>query len=200
MKKLLLPALVVLIGFTPTFAQSFADGTNLVSLGFGLPPAQRIKDDFNKNYKNFIDYKLNNYGTILAKYEHGLHENFGLGLNLEYSGAAASFKYDDSNLFRYERKVRSSLYGFYLRINGHLPLGEKLDIYGGLGLGYTYSIKKYQDSNPDPDVNIQHTEKIFDFDQQATLGLRFMIRENMGIFGELGWATTYGQVGCTFKF
>lgn len=181
-------------------AQPFEDGTNLISLGFGIPPAQRITNDFNKSYKNYIDYRLNNYGTVLLKYEHGLLEYFGMGLNVEYSGAAVSYKYDDTNLLRYERKVKTNVFDFYARFNGHYPVGEKLDLYAGLGLGYEYAISKYTDTNPNPLVNVNQTQKVLDFDYQATIGARFMIKETLGIFAEAGWATTTGQIGFTFKF
>ncbi len=183
-----------------SFSQPFEDGTNVLSLGFGTPPAQRIKNDFNKNYKNFIDYKLNNYGTILLKYEHGLLEYFGMGINLEYSGARVSYKYDDTNQLRYERKIKANVFDFYARFNAHYPIGEKLDLYAGLGLGYEYYIGKYTDSNPNQLVNIQQTEKILDFDYQATIGARFMIKEKIGIFAEAGWATTTGQIGFSIIF
>lgn len=200
MKRILLALILFTSISSAGYAQSFEDGTNLISIGFGIPPAQRITNDFNKNYKNYIDYRLNNYGTVLLKYEHGLLEYFGMGLNIEYSGAAVSYKYDDTNLLRYERKIKSNAFNFYARFNGHYPLGDKLDIYGGLGLGYAYTINKYTDTNPNSAVNIQQTEKILDFDYQGTLGLRFMIKDNIGIFGEAGWATTTGQIGISFKF
>lgn len=180
-------------------AQSFDDATNLISVGFGIPPAQRLTNDFSKSYKNYIDYRLNNYGTVLLKYERGLLENFGMGLNVEYSGAAVSYKYDDTNLLRYERKVKTNVFNFYTRFNVHYPVGEKLDLYAGLGLGYEYSISKYTDSNPTL-VDVNQTQKVLDFDYQATIGARFMLKETLGIFAEAGWATTNGQIGISFKF
>lgn len=182
-----------------TFAQSFDDGANIISVGFGIPPSQRIENDFHSKYSSFIDYKLNNYGTAVLKYEHGLHQNFGLGLNTEYSGASVSYKYDDSNAYRYERKVKANVFGFYARFNGHLPVNDKFDIYGGMGLGYSYTINKKSDSNPNPDTNTSSTEKILDFDYQGTIGLRFMVKDKIGLFAEVGWATTIAQVGFAFK-
>ena len=183
-----------------SFSQSFDDGTNLVFIGFGIPPAERITNDFNQLYKKYIDYKLNNYGTFELKYEHGLHKYFGLGLNMEYSAASVSYKYDDINTLRYERKIKANVWGFYARLNGHVPVLDKLDLYGGVGLGYLYTINKYDDTNPNPNVNIKQKQTILDFDYQFTIGARFMVKEGIGLFVEGGWATTPAQIGVVMKF
>lgn len=197
----LIAAIILSIAFSGNIlAQAFDDGTNLLFLGFGIPPSERIKNDFNKDYKNYIDYKFKNYGTGVLKYEHGLHKYFGLGLNLEYSGASVTYKYDDSNTLRFERNIKSNMFGFYGRINGHLPIGEKLDISAGIGLGYLYTVNKFNDTNPNPTTNTQQKQTILDFDYQFTASARIMIKDNIGLFLEVGWATTPGQLGIVFKF
>lgn len=182
------------------FGQSFGDGANIISLGFGLPPGQNINQQYDP-YKNFINYKFYNYGTVVLKYEHGFHKYFGCGLNLEYSNTSANFQYDDiSSSLRYQRKISSNIIGAYLHINGHFPIKERFDIYGGFGLGYLYTINKYMDTNPNANINSQQNSKILDFNFQATLGLRYMIKPGFGLFGEIGYATTVCQLGFAFKF
>lgn len=201
MRKISYIILISIIASSASFAQSFDDGTNLFSIGFGIPPSQRITNDFNKNYKDNYDYRLKNYGTVILKYEHGLIKYFGMGLNVEYSGAAVSYKYSNiPNGTLYENNIKSNVFDFYARFNGHLPVTDKFDLYAGVGLGYEYSISKYSDSNPVPDLNVSHVDKIFDFDYQATIGARFMIKEKFGMFLEVGRATTSAQIGFTFKF
>ena len=182
------------------FAQSFDDGSNLIYLGFGLPAAQILQSQ-SSDYKNYTDYKFSNFGTGVLKYEHGLHKNFGLGLNVEYSGAKAVYKYDViANSLRYQATINTNIFGFYARMNGHLPIMEKIDIYGGIGLGYLYTIKKSTDTNPNPSTNTQNDSKVLNFDYQATIGLRFMVKESTGLFVEFGRATTICQLGVVFKF
>jgi opacity protein-like surface antigen len=199
MKKLLIA--LCLLGIIPASdAQSFTDGTNLFSVGFGIPPARRLIKEFDDTYKNNYEYKSNNYGTVVLKYEHGLVKYFGMGLNLEYSGAAASYKYNDpTGNVSYENQVKRKVFDVYARFNGHYPVTDKFDLYGGIGLGYAYSISKYSDTNPSA-TNISRIEKILDFDYQATIGGRFMIKEKFGVFVEIGHAATTAQVGFTFKF
>lgn len=206
MKRLFLLSLTTFIFSSYCFSQSFEDGTNLVFVGFGIPPGQRIANDLQSytkdNTKNFYDYKLKNYGTVVAKFEHGLHKNFGLGLNLEYSAATASFQYSSvtSSSSVYEQKIKSKEIGMFVKMNGHLPLTDKFDVYGGVGLGYFYTINNNYDSNPSNKSNVDHKESIFDFDYQITVGARLMIKENIGIFLEVGRASTPAQVGVAFKF
>ena len=194
-KVFLLFVFILLSGWVN--AQAFSDGKNLVMFGFGFPATSKIKNDFN-DYKKFIDYKFNNYGTLHLKYEHGLHEHFGLGLNVEYSAASLTYKYDDSNLLRYQVNIKSKVMGIYGRFNGHLPIGDDFDIYAGVGLGYSYKIDHYDDNNPNSTSS--HKTSVFEFDYQLTLGLRYMVKPGFGLFGEVGIASTTGQLGVALAF
>ena len=184
------------------FSQAFDDGANVIYLGFGVPPNERIRKDFNTRYKNnnnFTDYKFNNYGTGVLKYEHGLHKYFGLGLALEYSASSATYKYGVQTS-PYIVTINNKVMGGYVRFNGHLPIKEKFDIYGGVGLGYLYTLNKYSDTNPNLTVNFKNKETFFEFDYQVTVGFRFMVKDNIGLFAEFGWATTPAQIGVALKF
>lgn len=186
---------------TKTFAQAFDDGTNVVSIGFGLPPSRRITDDFDF-YKKFYDYKLRNYGTGVLKYEHGLHKYFGLGLNFEYSANRQTYMYGDATDptdYKYNVDIKNKIIGGFLRFNGHFPVGQKLDFYGGAGLGYLYTISLFKDTNP-TNADIQQKTTVLDFDYQLTLGARFMIKDHIGMFFEIGRATTICQLGLAFQF
>lgn len=183
------------------FSQAFDDGANIIYLGFGVPPNERIRKDFNAKYNksNISDYKFNNYGTGVLKYEHGLHKYFGLGLNTEYSASSVFYKAGVAPSL-YEYTIKNNVIGGYVRFNGHCPIKEKFDIYGGVGLGYLYTLNKTTTTDPNPSVNIKKKETIFEFDWQFTAGFRFMVKDNIGLFAEFGWATTPAQIGIAFKF
>ncbi len=204
MKKIKIAGLLLMcfVFSKPVFSQAFDDGTNLINIGFGLPAGTRITRDF-EPYKKYTDYKFKNYGTVILKYEHGLHKYFGIGLNLEYSGSSANYKYDDNaNIAapRYLVTIKGNAYGFYARFNAHLPIGDKLDFYGGAGLGYFYTVNTKTDTNPNANTNIQQKSTVLDFDYQLTLGARFMVKDNVGVFVETGRATTAFQLGLVLKF
>ncbi len=203
-KKVAVSVLVLVLSLfinSSSSAQAFDDGANIISLGFGLPPSKRIQDDFVYNYN--YDYKLKNYGTAVLKYERGLHKYFGIGLNLEYSASRQTYKYAsaaDPQNYQYLYDVKNKTIAGYVRFNGHLPVGQKLDFYGGVGLGYSNEIRNYKDTNPavkDPERN--QRKSVFDFDYQITAGARFMIKDHVGMFFEIGKATTICQLGLAFK-
>lgn len=206
MKKKAAIICVVIVSFLvsslKSSAQAFDDGTNVVMLGFGLPPSRRVLDEFDE-FKKFYDYKLRNYGTGVLKYEHGLHKYFGLGLNFEYSANRVTYKYGDAlnpTDYKYNVDIKSKIIGGFLRLNGHFPVGQKLDFYGGAGLGYTYTINNYTDTNPIANAEVDQRKTILNFDYQLTLGARFMIKDHIGLFFEIGRATTLCQLGLAFKF
>jgi hypothetical protein len=188
----------LILGSNFTYAQAFGDGKNFISLGFGLPATSKIQNTFDQ-YKSYTDYNSKNYGTIVLKYEHGLQKYFGVGLNLEYSGGSGAYKYDNTNQLRYQVNMTSSLAGAYARLNGHFPIGKSLDIYAGAGLGYTYQIDNYNDTNP-TNSNTSHKNTSLDFDYQFTLGVRYMIKEHFGLFAEIGQASTIAQIGISLGF
>ena len=199
MKKMRTLALSLLLLIAPaaSFAQAFSDGKTLVSLGFGLPPgelitAQRYSDP------NFTNYTQNNYGTVVLKLEHGLSQYFGIGLNLEYSGAYDTYKYDTNLTLRYNVTESRSIIAGYVRFNGHYPVGDKLDIYAGIGLGYLDDIDHVTDANPVSSQNTSHLNSKLDFSWQLTIGARYMVKPNFGMFFEVGYATTAVQVGLVF--
>lgn len=181
-------------------AQAFDDGKNVVSLGFGFPASAAIKSHYDIYFQdNFYDRKFTNYGTVVLKFEHGFHKYFGMGLNVEYSRSSATYKYDHTSALQYQYKVKSARAGFFARFNGHFPIGDSFDLYGGVGLGYLYHLDKAEDTNPSDTTRLQKTS-IFDFDYQLTLGARYMIKESFGLFFEVGRATTTAQFGVALAF
>jgi opacity protein-like surface antigen len=188
-------------------AQAFDDGTNLVSLGFGLPATNKFVDEFGafSTDAEFYNYKLKNYGTGVLKYEHGLHKYFGLGLNLEYSAASSHYERENNPKIHdtIVTDVKSKIFGMYVRMNAHFPVGDKFDLYAGAGLGYLYTLNTYSNqikkdavTEPQPDKR----KSVFDFDYQLTIGARYMIKEKLGVFLEVGKATTIAQLGLVAKF
>jgi hypothetical protein len=201
MKKLILVC-TILLASTGAFSQAFDDGKNIISFGFGFPATTYITETL-PNYQSDLNYDYKNYGTVVLKYEHGLMKYFGVGLNLEYSAANVSYQYTVQRVFNtdttYNVKINSSVLGAYLRLNGHFPIGDHLDIYAGVGLGYLYQLNNYNDNNPDNTGKNNKTQSL-QFNAQFTFGLRYMIKEHIGLFAEIGSATTTVQMGVAFGF
>lgn len=179
-------------------AQAFDDGKNIFALGFGFPATSTIQNNFDLS-KDFVDYKFKNYGTGVFKYEHGLAKYFGVGFDFDYSAASVSYKYGSNTNQLYQVNDASKLLGFYARLNGHFPIGDRFDLYGGVGLGYGYQINNKSDSNPST-ISSSQKSTVLNFDYQLTLGARYMIKDHFGFFCEVGIANTTAQAGIAFGF
>lgn len=201
LKKLFLVATVCLSAIAVN-AQAFDDGKNLLSIGFGFPATSRIVGDLT-TYNTYSNYNYKNYGTVVLKFEHGLMKYFGMGLNLEYSSAAVTYDYNQPRPFQsdttYQRTIKSTVMGFYARLNGHYPIGSNFDIFAGVGLGYLYTLNNDTYTDPNKSGN-NYNAKAFNFDAQFTLGLRYMIKDHFGLFAEVGSASTTVQMGITLGF
>lgn len=202
MKKLRKISLLFATLFITTLvsAQAFDDGKNLVSLGFGFPPTSKITQTLGQ-YVNDQNYDYKNYGTGIIKFEHGLLKYFGVGLSAEYSGAYITYNTTDpitQNV--YTVAVNSMVLGFYGRLNGHYPIGDHLDIFAGVGLGYLYTVNSGNENTPAANSTTNFRQTALQFDEQFTLGVRYMIKEHFGLFAEIGSATTTVQMGITLGF
>lgn len=194
--------LIFIFSSTAFYAQAFGDGKNIVSVGFGFPANSLILDSYNAD-KNYYNNAFHNYGTVVLKYEHGLHKYFGLGIDIEYTGASDTYNdsiYDTSTNKKINQKITSvsNLFAFYGRLNGHYPIGESLDIFGGIGFGYTYEIIK--NTNNDPFVNTSQKTTALQSAFQVTVGARYFIKPKFALFAEVGYALTALQVGITLGF
>lgn len=85
----------------------------------------------------------------------------------------------------------------------HYGFAECFDAYAGFQTGFAMDKWKYKDkekkSNTKGDEITSWNYKRFQF--APTLGAKFMITDNLGIYTELSWQrTAFFQIGGTFKF
>lgn len=65
-----------------TQAQSFKEGDNFLSAGYGVGT---LLGSVSTNFDNYGQLEYKGTGPIYLKFEHGVSENIGLGLNLAYA-------------------------------------------------------------------------------------------------------------------
>lgn len=200
MKKLktaLVLATLFISGFAS--AQAFDDGKNLLSLGFGFPASESVKETFS-NYQGYENYNYKNYGTGVFHFEHGLSKYFGVGLDAQYSSAFVTYQTTNPALQTVTNSINNQVLGAYIRLNGHFPIGDHLDIFAGFGLGYQYTVNNGNQTGSLASSTTNFQQKEFDFKSQFTLGARYMIKDHFGLFAEVGWASTNVEMGITFGF
>lgn len=156
----------------------FGKGTQLFKLGIGV----------------------NGNGTPLeVSYEKGIKEEFlgvknlvlGLGGNLGYYG----YKEDFSNLagsfsWKYTNIVIAG------RALAHYEIIRKLDTYGGVMLGYNVASTKYDG----PNAGSIPTPSAGGFVFGGLVGARYEFNSQWGAYFEVGYSTSYGNIGIAHKF
>ncbi|HEY8403703.1 MAG TPA: hypothetical protein VIK71_03745 [Flavobacteriales bacterium] len=190
--------------FNRTNAQSFEEGKNYLSIGYGyeLFSVKRIFE----TYEDEAGFNVKGFGPITAKYEHGLSDKVGIGLVLGYGGATISWRdenvtqTDDGTEIRaYKYEYKNKKITGVARINWHLGSHDKIDPYIGLGLGFK-SNKFTLSTN---DANFDESElnfNLFPMSMSASFGCRFYFTDNIGAFIELGMGHGFAQGGLQVKF
>jgi hypothetical protein len=84
-----------------------------------------------------------------------------------------------------------------LRANGHLPLGDQIDLYLGGVLGFQRVAEAYRE-DPITQVAVPEgleTARRWDLRPEGHLGIRLRFAENLGIYAEGGYGLSIFQAG-----
>jgi hypothetical protein len=148
------------------------------------------EDSYSVMGKNFLDpgvglgtyYKGLPFGV---SFEHGFTDKISAGVFVNYS----SYSYAD---------IGYKLNIVYFGVRGSYHFAElfnvtnpKFDPYGGVSLGY------YNASFNGTDIESPYSSTVF-FGVHA--GVRYLLSDNVGVFGEVGYGVSALQVGVSFKF
>ena len=162
----------------------FVVGSNVVNLGVGLG---------NRYALVYSGSGASSTPALSVSYERGVKElgNFVLGVGLfagyqgssyDYSGFGVNYKQSTTDLII---NLRGAL---------HYAVSDKLDAYGGLGIGYrSLSFKSEPSSAIDLSVSGSSGVALF-------AGARYFFTDAIGAFAELGYDQTYLKAGLSFKF
>ena len=176
--------LVALLNFTAS-AQIFVKGTKLASLGVGLGSPYGL---------GFVT------PSIQANIDIGITDKLGIGRIgvggiLAYSGGRQSYNY-----FYGAYDVTYSNFTIGARATYHFDLDiDKVDLYGGVILGYNISSSSNNYANTNNGYFIKPKSYSLPV-AGAFAGARYMFNENFGAYAELGNAISFTTVGLTLKF
>ena len=186
MRKLTLTLILGAITLMPaiTKAQAFEEGKSQISLGYGLVNSTQA---FVFAYGELENSSL---GPIFLKYEYGVSEKVGFGLNVAYATASASY----DNIFL-DELTSLDWWGasFNARVNRHFGSSDKFDPYIGFGMGYKIANWSYSNDD-DNDI-----KALIPLGFEATFGARYMFTPNIGLFSEVGLAKGIIQAGLNIK-
>jgi len=166
MKKLILLSVLV-VAFVAAKAQEplFVKGDKVINLGIGF------------------DW----YTTISASGEYcildGIADKGSVGV-----GAFAGFGFPLGGVYSHSSRILAGVRGTF-----HYPLIDKLDTYGGLGIGlqYTHYSAGYYWSG--------YSSSHAGLNAGFFLGARYYLTQRLAAFGEVGYGLGYLTVGVAFK-
>lgn len=192
-------ALMLLVaGQTHLNAQVFEKGKSYVNLGYGIG---LFSGKLANAYASYEGYSTHSLGPISFSYEKAIKDNISVGGFVGYYNAGA--KWNSAAIFgipSYEYKYSWS--GLQILVRGayHIKLSnEKLDLYGGAGIGYTKWTYKWESNEPN------FNEANYKISSGSPLGIsvfggvRYLFNEKIGVYSEGGWGLSAAQVGITFK-
>jgi hypothetical protein len=211
MKRLricLFALLLISSGVTKLNAQAYSEGSHYITAGFGignigLESIKILQRKF-KNGTTPVPTSLSTVGPFFLKYEYALNPQTSIGINMAYAGAklvASNGNRIDSlgNPFLVVETYRFSSLSVLFRVNYHLDLeSEDFDPYVGASLGAKIGGTTYTTTDPrytNQSNNLPHIP----IGADLTLGTRYLLSKNIGVYGEFGIAKGLIQLGATLK-
>lgn len=188
MKKvsILLLLLCVAASLNTVYGQYFKEKDKVVNIGIGLGSTL-----YASGYST-------SFPPLSASFEYGLKEGvgpgvIGIGGLLGYTSSREDFSAFGSS---YTGKISYTVIG--ARGYYHLvDIADKLDLYGGLMLGYSIVKVSYSGSfgtlNPSSDASSGANFSLF-------AGARYYLTDKFAIMGELGFGFAILNVGVALKF
>jgi hypothetical protein len=197
--------LITIISFNTAMAggkgseNSFDEGKVVVSGGYGAP---WLSASVFSNYSSNTDYAIKSIGPVYMKLEYGVTNWVGIGFNWAYANADINYTVADGNYID-KHTVSFATMSFLGRVNFHfLPDNEKIDLYGGLGMGYRSGGWAYKSVSTNPNYVPSNgtTPTIVPIGFEITLGGRYYFTPNIGMYAEIGLAKSPFQIGLCAKF
>jgi hypothetical protein len=167
MKNLLLTSVFALCAFVSVSNAQYSKGTSLLNVGIGL----------------------SSWGIPLhASYEYMFTDKISAGLGIDYTRRSLSGWSGGHWNYLYFGARGNYHFNELLKIEN-----EKLDVYGGLTLGY-YTVNYSGDTYLG---NVSYGSQVF---LGGQVGARYAFAKNLTGFGEVGAGSGFARVGLSFKF
>lgn len=182
MKKIIASLMIFAAFSTVSYAQVFDKGAKFLHVGIGVGSPYAYSGS------------SVSLPPVHASFEVGITEKIGLGGLIGYTASKW-----DQNFFgdAYSWKFTYLILG--ARGAYHFIDNDKADVYGGVMLGYNVASATFESSDPDLEALVSEPS-VGGVAFGGFVGARYMFKENIGGFAELGYNISYLSVGATFKF
>jgi len=181
-------------------AQVFKEGQHALSFGYG---AGTLIGALNATFDTYADLSTSTLGPLYGKYEYGITENIGLGVNFAYGTNQWSYRYSSvdavGNPTTYTETTDRTHFSVLARINFHFGNEEKFDPYVGLGMGYRDATWSTNSQDPLGGSGVVF-RGLVPLGLEMTIGARYFFSPNIGLYAEVGAAKSVVQGGLIVKF
>ncbi|MEW6469178.1 MAG: hypothetical protein AB1458_09650 [Bacteroidota bacterium] len=193
--KLIVPALFLGLGVN---AQSFVKGQKDINLGIGFG-----NTFIGSGYRTTIP-------AISFSFDFGLTGEISLGGYLGYTGASYEFygqevcnSGNNAVIYNYHDTYAWTYTIVGLRASYHFAEfieDDKMDLYAGLMLGNNIARYRLTTNSVCPSHAANYGSGTYGgFTWSLHAGLRYRLKENLGVFGEVGYGIAYVTLGVTYK-
>ncbi len=196
--------LVFLFAAVSLNAQSDITFKNTLSIGAGFP---NLPVAFFNIYESKKNFNVDGKGPYHFKYENRVNTFLSVGLNVNNMSYHVSYVDDvldtvNGIILPNNIDIKSNNTAFNVRANLHFINPEKnkdLDIYLGMGLGLRFGKLNVssQYSEFTPSIKLPNISKI---GFETTLGVRYFLTDNIGLYTEFGAAKSLVQGGLSVRF
>jgi hypothetical protein len=210
--KFLLIIYILILIKTPSFANKipeeydntkhFHDKSLIVSTGYGLIAYGIMNAKLSSDSPSLVNTSLK--GPYYAKIEFARTPKNSISICYAYIDFSANWSDYYVKLLgdsvKNDVKIKMKVHSIIIRHNHHFQLIKNFDAYFGIGLGYRFGLKEYNQTNPrylSINGNWNHTLLPLGF--ESTLGLRYYFDDQIGIYTEIGFAKSVFQGGISIK-
>jgi len=161
----------------------------------------------NSIYDSIVEWQFKQSSSTLGPYflkgERIYKNGFGFGINLAYFQLRQEGLIDRFNEFndQVQGRYTYNTFSVLMRTNYHFTnIFGKFVPYIGLGLGYRYGAVSYKDNWSETDDYGYPNNPLFPLGFDGTLGFRYYVNDQLGIYSEVGIAKSILQFGMSYKF
>lgn len=173
-----------------SFGQAFEQGTKVISVGYGFG---NLNKALFSAYQSNDGYQYKGFGPLFGKFEYGVSDKIGLGLNIAHIGSTMTW---NEGSYKSEMAWRNT--SALMRLNIHFSNSDKLDAFWGAGVGYRFGKWDYSDN--DPSMDDITFSNVIPLGFETTIGVRYFFVEHVGVYAEAGLAKAPIQFGLSAKF
>jgi hypothetical protein len=190
-----------MVFFNAVQAQIYPQGSINVSAGYGAVVYGNIALKVLENQLKITNLNLNTFGPLYLKAEYAVANNFTVGLNVNSYTASSTFTLDSIKYVgKYSGTFKLRSTSIIARANYTIPFAEdRAGFMIGGGLGYRAFRPSYSDDNPQTPLDGGISIPI-PFTVELTVGVRYFLTDNIGLYIESGLTRSLIQGGLTARF